>query len=102
LLNGYGSQSLHLIQACNICFGFMDIVRLPRIFLHNGAFQVRKSLITRFLSHHRLALNGLTRRVLYRVSVSSLFILAIFEETDKSIVRSPISTTSPPTMSALT
>lgn len=39
---------------------------------------------------------------IYRVSVSSLFILAILEETERSIVRSPISTTNPPTISGLT
>lgn len=38
----------------------------------------------------------------YRVSLSSLFILAIFAETLRSIVRSPISTTKPPLMSGLT
>jgi len=38
----------------------------------------------------------------YKVSVRSLFILAIREETLRSIVRSPISTMSPPWMSGLT
>lgn len=38
----------------------------------------------------------------YRVSVNSLFIFEIFEETLRSIVRSPISTTKPPLISGLT
>ena len=38
----------------------------------------------------------------YRTSVRSLFILAIFDETLRSMVRSPISTTTPPTMSGFT
>lgn len=38
----------------------------------------------------------------YRVSVKSLFIFEIFEETLRSIVRSPISTTKPPLISGLT
>ena len=38
----------------------------------------------------------------YRVSVRSLFILEIFEETLRSIVRSPISTTKPPLISGFT
>lgn len=38
----------------------------------------------------------------YRESVRSLFILAMRAETLRSMVRSPISTTSPPTMSGLT
>lgn len=38
----------------------------------------------------------------YRVSVKSLFIFEIFEETLKSIVRSPISTTKPPLISGFT
>lgn len=42
------------------------------------------------------------KEVIYRVSVRSLFILAILEETERSMVRSPISTTRPPMMSALT
>lgn len=42
------------------------------------------------------------RFFIYRVSLSSLFILAILPETLRSMVRSPISTTSPPTMSGLT
>lgn len=39
---------------------------------------------------------------IYKVSLSSLFILAIFAETDRSMVRSPISTMSPPRISGLT
>ena len=39
---------------------------------------------------------------IYRASVRALFILAILEETLRSMVRSPISTTRPPTMSGLT
>lgn len=42
------------------------------------------------------------KEVIYRVSVRSLFILAILEETERSMVRSPISTTRPPMMSELT
>lgn len=38
----------------------------------------------------------------YRVSVNSLFIFDIFEETLRSIVRSPISTTKPPLISGFT
>lgn len=38
----------------------------------------------------------------YRVSVKSLFIFEIFEETLRSIVRSPISTTKPPLISGFT
>ena len=38
----------------------------------------------------------------YSVSVKSLFIFEIFEETLRSIVRSPISTTKPPLISGLT
>ena len=38
----------------------------------------------------------------YRVSVNSLFIFEIFEETLRSIVRSPISTTKPPWISGFT
>ncbi len=38
----------------------------------------------------------------YRVSVKSLFIFVILDETLRSIVRSPISTTNPPLMSGLT
>ena len=38
----------------------------------------------------------------YSVSVRSLFIFAILEETLRSIVRSPISTTRPPMISGLT
>jgi hypothetical protein len=41
-------------------------------------------------------------RYIYKVSLSSLFILAILAETDRSMVRSPISTTSPPRISGLT
>ena len=40
--------------------------------------------------------------VFYKVSVRSLFILAMRAETLRSIVRSPISTTRPPRMSGLT
>lgn len=40
--------------------------------------------------------------IIYRLSLSSLFILAIFAETERSMVRSPISTTSPPRISGLT
>jgi hypothetical protein len=39
---------------------------------------------------------------IYKASVRALFILAILEETLRSIVRSPISTTRPPTRSGLT
>lgn len=42
------------------------------------------------------------RRYFYRVSVRSLFILASLEDTDKSMVRSPISTTRPPRISGFT
>ena len=42
------------------------------------------------------------RTCLHNVSVSSLFIFDIFEETLRSIVRSPISTIKPPMMSGLT
>lgn len=41
-------------------------------------------------------------RYIYRVSLSSLFIRAILAETERSIVRSPISTTRPPRMSGFT
>lgn len=40
--------------------------------------------------------------LIYRASVRALFSLAILEETLRSMVRSPISTTSPPTRSGLT
>lgn len=39
---------------------------------------------------------------IYKASVRALFILAILEETLRSMVRSPISTTRPPTRSGLT
>lgn len=42
------------------------------------------------------------KKLIYRVSVRSLFIFAILEETERSMVRSPISTTRPPMMSELT
>lgn len=41
------------------------------------------------------------RRLSYRVSVKSLFILAILEETERSMVLSPISTINPPRISGL-
>jgi hypothetical protein len=43
-----------------------------------------------------------TKGIVYKVSVRSLFILAILAETLRSIVLSPISTTNPPTISGLT
>lgn len=42
------------------------------------------------------------RRYFYRVSLRSLFSLTILEDTDKSMVRSPISTTRPPRISGFT
>lgn len=45
---------------------------------------------------------GLSDCYIYKVSLRSLFILAILEETDRSMVRSPISTMSPPRISGLT
>jgi len=46
--------------------------------------------------------SGDKKEMVYRESLSSLFILESLEETLRSIVRSPISTTSPPTISGLT
>lgn len=43
-----------------------------------------------------------TKWLIYRVSVRSLFILAILAETERSMVRLPISTTNPPIISGLT
>lgn len=53
-------------------------------------------------SHLSVPLRSHTKEVIYRVSVRSLFILAILEETERSMVRSPISTMRPPRMSELT
>jgi hypothetical protein len=53
------------------------------------------------LSGERLPL-GISDCYIYKVSLRSLFILAILEETDRSMVRSPISTMRPPLISGLT
>jgi hypothetical protein len=53
-------------------------------------------------SQYPLPLSLLRFANIYKVSLSSLFILAILPETDRSMVRSPISTTRPPLISGLT
>ena len=57
------------------------------------------SLFTHFMHPNK---QKKLRRLVYKVSVRSLFIFAMREETLRSIVRSPISTTRPPRISGFT